>query len=245
MQLGDWLLRDEVTWPDELTASNHHLGTTRMADDPRQGVVDRDGRVFGCDNLYVAGSSVFPTGGFANPTVNLVALTLRLAEHLRTRLSEPLPERAAPWRTSARSDGAWPTAVVADVAGAARRRSRHVPARLVRSTEPRPRTGSRAASGLSWVCRRKNSQRGVVSVITTLTVTRSAGRDQAVEELHAVERLVGLEALGEAVGAERPTGVARLAERQAVAERAGVVEELAQLEIEQRPGLLGRDCARP
>jgi choline dehydrogenase-like flavoprotein len=63
-----------------------------MADDPRRGVVDRDGRVFGCDNLYVAGSSVFPTGGFANPTVNLVALTLRLAEHLRTRLSEPLPE---------------------------------------------------------------------------------------------------------------------------------------------------------
>ena len=91
VQLGEWLLRDEVTWPDDLTASNHHLGTTRMADDPRRGVVDRDGRVFGCDNLYVAGSSVFPTGGFANPTVNLVALTLRLAEHLRTRLSDPLP----------------------------------------------------------------------------------------------------------------------------------------------------------
>jgi choline dehydrogenase-like flavoprotein len=92
VQLGEWLLRDELTWPDGLTASNHHLGTTRMADDPRRGVVDREGRVFGCANLYVAGSSVFPTGGFANPTVNLVALTLRLAEHLRTRLSEPLPE---------------------------------------------------------------------------------------------------------------------------------------------------------
>ena len=103
VQLGEWLLRDEVTWPDELTASNHHLGTTRMADDPRRGVVDRDGRVFGCDNLYVAGSSVFPTGGFANPTVNLVALTLRLAKHLRTRLREPAGahHRRGLWPTDA------------------------------------------------------------------------------------------------------------------------------------------------
>jgi choline dehydrogenase-like flavoprotein len=90
VQLKEWLLSEEVTWPHDLTGSNHHLGTTRMADDPQRGVVDRDGRVFGCDNLYIAGSSVFATGGFANPTVNLVALTLRLAEHLRARLAEPL-----------------------------------------------------------------------------------------------------------------------------------------------------------
>jgi choline dehydrogenase-like flavoprotein len=54
-----------------------------MADDPRQGVVDRDGRLHGVDNLYVAGPSVFPTGGYANPALTTVALALRLADHLR------------------------------------------------------------------------------------------------------------------------------------------------------------------
>ena len=99
VELGEWLRDDEVRWPDSLTGSHHHLGTTRMAEDPRHGVVDRDGRVFEHANLYVAGSSLFPTGGFANPTVNLVALTLRLAEHLRARLGEPLASASAPLAT--------------------------------------------------------------------------------------------------------------------------------------------------
>lgn len=60
----------------------HHVGTTRMAPTPSQGVVDPDCRVFGVPNLYVAGSSVYPTCGFVNPTFTLVALTLRLADHL-------------------------------------------------------------------------------------------------------------------------------------------------------------------
>jgi choline dehydrogenase-like flavoprotein len=64
-----------------------HMGTTRMSDDPRAGVVDRDDRVHGLDNLYIAGSSVFPTVGFANPTLTIVALAHRLAEHLDGRLS--------------------------------------------------------------------------------------------------------------------------------------------------------------
>lgn len=64
----------------------HHLGTTRMADDPRHGVVDRDCRVHGVDNLWIAGSSVFPIGGYVNPTVTIVALALRLGEHLEARL---------------------------------------------------------------------------------------------------------------------------------------------------------------
>ena len=64
----------------------HHMGTTRMHDDPRQGVVDRNSKVHGVDNLYVAGSSVFPTSGAANPTLTLVALTLRLADHLKVQL---------------------------------------------------------------------------------------------------------------------------------------------------------------
>lgn len=64
----------------------HHMGGTRMHSDPRQGVVDADGRVHGIANLYVAGSSLFPTGGAANPTFTLVALALRLADHLRWRM---------------------------------------------------------------------------------------------------------------------------------------------------------------
>ncbi len=61
----------------------HHIGTTRMSDDPRSGVVDRDCRVHGTTNLYVAGSSVFPTTGIVNPTFTIVALAIRLADHLR------------------------------------------------------------------------------------------------------------------------------------------------------------------
>lgn len=77
---------DEDGWPGLLVGGAHHMGTTRMHDDPRQGVVDRDARVHGTENLYIAGSSVFPTGGAANPTLTLVALTLRLADHLAPRL---------------------------------------------------------------------------------------------------------------------------------------------------------------
>lgn len=62
--------------------AHHHMGTTRMHDLASEGVVDADLRVHGTENLYVAGSSVFPTGGFANPTLTAVALAIRLAEHL-------------------------------------------------------------------------------------------------------------------------------------------------------------------
>jgi choline dehydrogenase-like flavoprotein len=62
---------------------HHHLGTTRMHADPEQGVVDADCRVHGMSNLFIAGSSVFPTGGWANPTLTIVALAARLADHLK------------------------------------------------------------------------------------------------------------------------------------------------------------------
>ena len=61
----------------------HPTGTTRMGDDPRASVVDRNGQVHGVDGLYVAGSSVFPTSGHANPTLMIVALAIRLADRLR------------------------------------------------------------------------------------------------------------------------------------------------------------------
>ncbi len=69
---------------EELTPAgdNHPTGTTRMHRDPARGVVDEHGRVHGIDNLYVAGSSVFPTSGYANPTLTILALAARLADHL-------------------------------------------------------------------------------------------------------------------------------------------------------------------
>jgi hypothetical protein len=65
------------------TDASHHIGTTRMSDSPRTGVVDVNCKVHGIENLFIAGSSLFPTCGYANPTWTIVALALRLAEHLR------------------------------------------------------------------------------------------------------------------------------------------------------------------
>lgn len=77
----------------------HHMGTTRMADSPARGVVDRHCRVFGTDNLFVAGASVLPTSSHANPTLTLVALAARLAGHLRAlELRQTAPES---WSTVA------------------------------------------------------------------------------------------------------------------------------------------------
>lgn len=73
-------------WPGHLEAGKHHCGTTRMSDSETTGVVNRDCRMFEVDNLYIAGSSLFPTIGYANPTLTIVALALRLADHLK-RLS--------------------------------------------------------------------------------------------------------------------------------------------------------------
>ena len=87
---SDWLADPDPQWPVDPTVGNHPLanyhqtGGTRMSDDPATGVVNRDGRVHGYSNLYVAGGSVFPTGGWANPTLTIIALSLRLAEHLHT-----------------------------------------------------------------------------------------------------------------------------------------------------------------
>ncbi len=73
-------------WETGIIGGPHHIGTTRMSADPRHGVVDEHCRVHSVDNLYVAGSSVFATGGYANPTFTLLALALRLADTLRDRL---------------------------------------------------------------------------------------------------------------------------------------------------------------
>jgi choline dehydrogenase-like flavoprotein len=82
----EFMLGDEQP-PTLLEGNFHHLGATRMHTDPAMGVVDADCRVHGVSNLYVAGSSVFPTYGCSNPTLTIVALALRLADHLKKRLA--------------------------------------------------------------------------------------------------------------------------------------------------------------
>jgi choline dehydrogenase-like flavoprotein len=74
---------DDNHWPADLAGGYHHMGTTRMSDDPKHGVVDRHARVHGIANLYVAGSSVFTSAGSGTPTLTAVALALRLADHLK------------------------------------------------------------------------------------------------------------------------------------------------------------------
>ncbi len=92
-------------WPVADDAS-HHIGTTRMGDDVATSVVTPDARLHGADNVYLAGASVFPTSGCANPTMTIVALAIRLARHLRQDVFErpvgPVFERPiAAWRDPA------------------------------------------------------------------------------------------------------------------------------------------------
>lgn len=86
-------LRERSGWQiDPLISAHpiggyHHMGTTRMTDNPRRGVTDSHGRVLGVENLFVVGSSVFPTSGWANPTLTVIALTLRTSDHISLKLS--------------------------------------------------------------------------------------------------------------------------------------------------------------
>jgi choline dehydrogenase-like flavoprotein len=84
--LGQIRLADFILNPEQEIKFGHHahhMGTTRMSDDPKYGVVDRNSKVHGLDNLYIAGSSVFSTGGACNPTMPIIQLCLRLADHLK------------------------------------------------------------------------------------------------------------------------------------------------------------------
>lgn len=78
----DWLLDDGSYPTDDVLAGHHHIGGTRMGENPEVAVVDGNARVFGTENLYMAGSSVFTTAGHTNPTLPIVQFSLRLADHL-------------------------------------------------------------------------------------------------------------------------------------------------------------------
>ncbi len=74
--------QSESGWPPGVRGGWHQMGMTRMDLNPRRGVVDQNCRVHGIANLFIAGSSVFPTSGYTNPTLTIVALAIRLADHL-------------------------------------------------------------------------------------------------------------------------------------------------------------------
>ncbi|PPR65449.1 MAG: Oxygen-dependent choline dehydrogenase [Alphaproteobacteria bacterium MarineAlpha3_Bin7] len=85
--LTDWIEDIEGRWPPDIQGGSHHMGTTRMSDSPKMGVVDKNSKVYGVSNLFIAGSSVFPTVGYANPTLTIVALSIRLAEYLKKNMT--------------------------------------------------------------------------------------------------------------------------------------------------------------
>ncbi|MBS1933283.1 MAG: GMC family oxidoreductase [Bacteroidetes bacterium] len=81
-------LQDENddSWPSFTGGGWHHMGTTRMSDDPKKGVVDANCKIHGVDNLFVAGSSCYATGAAVNPTLTVIALSLRLSDHVLYRM---------------------------------------------------------------------------------------------------------------------------------------------------------------
>jgi choline dehydrogenase-like flavoprotein len=81
-------LRDETdsSWPEGTSGGWHHMGTTRRSDDPKQGVVTANCQVHGIQNLCIAGSGCFATSGGANPTLTLVALSLRLSDYVKDKV---------------------------------------------------------------------------------------------------------------------------------------------------------------
>ena len=89
MRLDDWALSEELEFSCDggghCPGSYHHMGGTRMAETPETGVTDRNAMVFGTNNLFCAGSSLFPSGGHCNPTFSILQLGLRLADHLADR----------------------------------------------------------------------------------------------------------------------------------------------------------------
>ncbi|MCV2891040.1 GMC oxidoreductase [Ruegeria aquimaris] len=82
LQLRDWVYQGDEYPDDDILAGYHHMGGTRMSYSPRYGVVDGNCKVFGAENLYVAGSSLYTTAGYNNPTLAIVQFALRLADHL-------------------------------------------------------------------------------------------------------------------------------------------------------------------
>ncbi len=89
VKIDDWVISENIRFPGfpQELGGRHHMGTTRMGTSPAEGVVDRNQKVFGIDNLYIAGSSVFTTTGHVNPTFPIIQMTLRLVDHVNSRFT--------------------------------------------------------------------------------------------------------------------------------------------------------------
>ena len=92
--LGEIIIDETYYNLEFVRDASHHMGTTRMGNTPDDGVVDSNCKVFGMDNLYIAGSSVFPTGGNANPTYTILALSRRLCRHLEKNVFNPSSDKS-------------------------------------------------------------------------------------------------------------------------------------------------------
>lgn len=87
LKLKDYFADEtDFSFPDHTHGGNHHMGTTRMDNNPKKGVVDENCKIHGIHNLYVAGSACFPTAGAPNPTLTLVALTIRLSDYIKNKI---------------------------------------------------------------------------------------------------------------------------------------------------------------
>ncbi len=86
LKIPDWLLADDSFFPGfpQQVGGHHHIGTTRMSGNPKEGVVDKNLRAHSVNNLFITGSSVFTTSGHTNPTLSIVQFSLRLANHLKS-----------------------------------------------------------------------------------------------------------------------------------------------------------------
>ena len=82
VRLEEFVIHDDKQTDSKFSRHAHHMGTTRMSKSPKYGVVDENSKVHDLENLYIAGSSVFPTGGACNPTMPIIQLSLRMADHL-------------------------------------------------------------------------------------------------------------------------------------------------------------------
>lgn len=117
-EFSSWLHRDPDVFRSLIHDMAHPMGSTRMSADPSGGVVDADCKVHGVDGLFVAGGSVFTTSGYMNPTLMIVALSLRLADHLKGLVASPSPA------TVPGEAGAGPDRPAAEVASRPRQRCR-------------------------------------------------------------------------------------------------------------------------
>lgn len=86
LMVDDFLIENKKELPYDLRGGQHHSGTTRMSSSESNGVVNRDLLVHGVKNLHVLGGSVFPTNSWVNPTFTIIALSLRLSDHLSSKV---------------------------------------------------------------------------------------------------------------------------------------------------------------